>query len=461
MFGRGSRPTEDQAKQPEIFSRDHGVSPPASSDSSLGQHYSHEKGANGELFYDDDIRVPTLDKKDEIKLIAQIDWRVLPVLCAMFTLAFLDKVNIANAETFGLSEELELKGTEYNNSFYVISMWYRRQEALKRFTFFYNSISLAGAFGGLAAYGIGHMAGDSGYAGWRWIFIVEGSVTAVLGFIFFFLIPDFPEDSKWTTPEQRAWIKARLAADEGPSARDRPMQLKDVTEMFSDWKVWIAGLLYLGCATPGYAYAFFSPTIIKHFGYSALKTQLYGVAPWAGAWVAGMTTAFISDWVQHRFLFVVVGMLVSIAGCATLLGTTYHDVHTQYGMLFLFIGGIYISLPIVVCWFNMNLAGHHRRAIGGAWQIGIGQAGGIIAVYTFLKKDAPEYVPGYSAALAFDAFTIVMGAIYFYGLWAENKRRDRIMRSQHGEGVVGMADGSNEVEKAGLGDRALTYRYML
>lgn len=39
--------------------------------------------------------------------------------------------------------------------FYLLSMWYKRSEAQKRFTFFFCSTSLAGAFGGLLASAIG------------------------------------------------------------------------------------------------------------------------------------------------------------------------------------------------------------------------------------------------------------------------------------------------------------------
>lgn len=39
--------------------------------------------------------------------------------------------------------------------FYLLGMWYRRAEAQKRFTFFFCSTSLAGAFGGLLASAIG------------------------------------------------------------------------------------------------------------------------------------------------------------------------------------------------------------------------------------------------------------------------------------------------------------------
>lgn len=51
-------------------------------------------------------------------------------------------------------------------------MWYKRQEVQKRSSFFFNSTSIAGAFGGLLATAIGKMDGMRGYRGWRWVFIL-------------------------------------------------------------------------------------------------------------------------------------------------------------------------------------------------------------------------------------------------------------------------------------------------
>ena len=61
------------------------------------------------------------------------------------------------------------------------------------------STTLAGAFGGLLASAIGKMSGMRGYLGWRWIFILEGTLTCVVAFVFYFLLPDFPEQAKWLT----------------------------------------------------------------------------------------------------------------------------------------------------------------------------------------------------------------------------------------------------------------------
>ena len=341
-------------------------------------------------------------------------------------------------------------------------MWYKRSESLKRFAFFYCSIALSSAFGSLAAYGIGHMGGDAGYAGWRWIFIVEGAVTAFLAIPFYFLIPDFPETSKWLKPEQKAFIKARLASEDGKAALERPMRPKDILDMLLDWKVWAAGFLYLGLAASAYSYSFFSPTIVRQFGISAINTQLYLVGPWAGAWVLGMLTAFTSDRLKRRWIFILLGCLISISGTATLLATSKRKrVNLQYGMMFLFIMGNYMALPVTVCWFSMNLVGHHRRAVGTAFQIGIGQVGGIIAVYTFIQKDAPRYLKGYGLCVALNGFAMVMATAYAAGCWFDNKRKDKIARSQGGEGVLAVADTADKQEKEELGDRALEHRYMI
>jgi len=50
----------------------------------------------------------------------------------------------------------------FPGSFYLIGMWYKRSEAQKRFSFFFGSTSLAGAFGGLLASAIGKMQGVKG-----------------------------------------------------------------------------------------------------------------------------------------------------------------------------------------------------------------------------------------------------------------------------------------------------------
>ncbi|MCJ1471797.1 hypothetical protein MMC13_000438 [Lambiella insularis] len=338
----------------------------------------------------------------------------------------------------------------FPGSFYLIGMWYKRSEAQKRYSFFFSSTTLAGAFGGLLAAAIGNMNGMRGYLAWRWIFILEGVVTCVVAIIFFFLIPDFPEEAKWLREDERAYVKARLRADQGRSAAERSISFGDIVTIFKDYKIFVGGFMYFGLIVPAYGYAYFAPGIIKTYGYSPIQTQLHSVPPWAAAFGFAMLVAFFSDALKHRFLFTIFPICVSITGFAILISVhTNHNL--EYAALFLVTMGTYGAMPVVVCWFTQNLGGHHRRAVGTAWQIGFGNIGGIIATYAFLSKDAPNYKPGYSICIAFICLSATACATYFVSVLVQNRNRNKAPRDL----------GLTEWEKTEKGDMNPDYRYQL
>ena len=64
--------------------------------------------------------------------------------------------------------------------------------------------------------------------------------------MFFFLIPDFPEEAKWLTQDERTYITARLQQDQGRSAAERQIHFKDVVTIFKDYKIFVGGFMYFG-----------------------------------------------------------------------------------------------------------------------------------------------------------------------------------------------------------------------
>lgn len=199
------------------------------------------------------------------------------------------------------------------------------------------------------------------------------------------------------------------------------------------------------------SYAFFAPGIIRSYGYTPIGTQLHSVPPWACAFAFAMVIAFISDRLKHRFAFTLIPISVVITGFAILL-RVHTNIHARYAALFLVAMGTYSAMPVIVCWFNLNLGGHRRRAVGSAWQIGFGNIGGIIATYAFLDKDLPFYKPGYSICISFVCLSAASCVAYFVAVWTANrKRRDGL------EKTVGLSDS----EKEELGDLSPNYRYLL
>ena len=80
--------------------------------------------ANGNRVEYDELHVVCPPHTTEKKLMAKIDLRVIPFLCILYLLAFLDRVNIANARSFGLVKDLNLKNVEYNTALTIFFVPY-------------------------------------------------------------------------------------------------------------------------------------------------------------------------------------------------------------------------------------------------------------------------------------------------------------------------------------------------
>jgi MFS family permease len=120
-------------------------------------------------------------------------------------------------------------------------MWYKREESQKRFTVYFCSVIVASAFGGLLASAIARMDGIGGLKSWRWVFIIEGLATIVVGIAAFFFVCDFPDDAKWLTEEERAFMIARVAAGD----RKQPITSAGVFRFFKDPMNLLGGIMYL------------------------------------------------------------------------------------------------------------------------------------------------------------------------------------------------------------------------
>ena len=68
----------------------------------------------------------------------------------------------------------------------------------------------------------------------------------------------------------------------------------------------------------------------------------------------------------------------------------------------------------------MNLAGHRRRSVGGAFIVGIGDTGGLLSTFAFLATDAPYYRLGYKLSLALLAVSMLAATAYYAACRYEN-----------------------------------------
>lgn len=120
---------------------------------------------------------------------------------------------------------------------YYLTFWYRVSERSLRVALILASATLAGAFGGAIAYGVGFMNGAQGLSAWRWLFIIEGAPSCASAIIVWFILPDYPETVAWLTDEERELAKERLK-HEGSKGNAAAMTWADIKGVLTDWRLY-------------------------------------------------------------------------------------------------------------------------------------------------------------------------------------------------------------------------------
>ncbi|KAK2738361.1 hypothetical protein FQN55_000569 [Onygenales sp. PD_40] len=335
---------------------------------------------------------------------------------------------------------------------YLMAMFYKRHEFQKRFSLFWVAGLVAGAFGGLLAYGLNHMHSLGGYSGWRWIFIIEGLISIILALPAKFLIVDWPDQARFLTKEDKALLHKRNAQDIGSDgARMDTLDRTAWKRILTDWKILIGSMIYIGITVSGYATALFIPSIVNSFGYTGMQTQVQSIPVWMVAAAVTLIVSYFTDRLKHRYGFIMFGVLFASIGYILLLCqgplSGGLPLNVRYMAVFFVTTGCYIVQPVAIVWLANNLSGHYKRAIGLAIQVGFGNIGGIIASNLFVQDLGPRYFAGYGVALGMMVFCGVMSTVMAVGLMWENRKRE--------EGKRGVVAGEN------LGDDDARFRFSL
>ncbi|KAL1603886.1 hypothetical protein SLS60_005478 [Paraconiothyrium brasiliense] len=332
---------------------------------------------------------------------------------------------------------------------YYLSMWYKRDERQYRISLFFSCASLAGAFGGILAYGIAHMRGVGGYAGWRWIFILEGLATIVIASLAYLFISNYPETVSWLSKEERAYINARLKAD-SDATHDEKFTWAAVTNAAKDPKVWLYGACFHTMSLPLYTLSLFLPTIIKDMGYTAAQSQLLSIPPYAVATLFTIGWAVLAEKYKRRALFTITTTSLAIIGYIILLANKHptQKPGVSYVGTFFAAMGIYPSVALVLSWPAINVSGQTKRATANAMQISIGNLGAVIGTQLYRPATSPRYVLGHSVALGYLVGNVIVVSTLWWLLARENKQKEEYLAAN--PQTSGFHDSEEDLK---LGDR--------
>ena len=223
-----------------------------------------------------------------------------------------------------------------------------------------------------------------GLRGWQIMYLAEGIPTLLIGIVTFFVLTDKPEQAKFLTLEEKAWLRARLDAERTAKESVRTFTL---WQSMIDLKVLLLSLNYLGIVTASLGMLFFIPQIIKSIGVTSNMTVGWlTMVPYICGGIGLVVWGFISDRMNERRWNLLVACIVSTAGLV-MAGMTMGTWWALVGMSIAAVGfygskGPFWAMP------PMFLTGT-AAAAAIAWINSIGNLGGFFGPwYVGVMKDA-------------------------------------------------------------------------
>ncbi|KAG1781985.1 major facilitator superfamily domain-containing protein [Suillus placidus] len=310
----------------------------------------------------------------------------------------------------------------YPGVLYLISGWYKRDELAVRTTLVTCGSVLASGFGAVFASGIlTAMQGKLGQAAWRWLFYIEGSATILVAICAFFILPDFPHNTKWLTPEERALAISRLAGD-GINKLGKRTTMQGLRDAVCDWKVWWFSVALI-IQFVALSFVIYFPTIVATLGYDTTNTLLLCAPPWVFSTIVAFVISRYSDKTQKRYVFLFASSALACVGFIISICTM--NTAARYTSVFL-MAQISAAYMVIWGWINNIFAGEPaKRAVAIALINGLSQTGNIIGAYVWPTNWGPTYHYSYAICLAaLGVSTTMFGVMYLY-LKRANERIER------------------------------------
>lgn len=281
------------------------------------------------------------------------------------------------------------------------------------------------------------MKGIGGWAGWRWLFLLEGLLTLIIGLLSFIQLVPSPVQSKnwfwrkgWFTHEEEKIIVNRVLRDD-PSKGDmhnrQAVTIKQLWYSICDYDLWPLYFIGLVAYIPSGTVGAYLTLTLRQLGFSTFNTNLLTIPPNVGHIILLLILSWATEHWNERSLLSLFQPLwiIPCAGVLAFWSDSLTNVWGTYAVLVVFISSPYIH-AILVAWCSRNSNTVRTRTVSSAIYNMFVQAGSIISSNIYRTKDKPKYRVG-NRVLFSMAIVTVATLIFtkFYYIW-RNTSRDKI-----------------------------------
>ncbi|KAG7446990.1 allantoate permease [Guyanagaster necrorhizus] len=280
-----------------------------------------------------------------------------------------------------------------------LSYFYTKNELPFRLALFWMSSNLCTIVASFIAFGVLHMRGILGRAGWRWLFLFEGLITLIIGIATFFRMPPSPTQSKtwfrpkgWFTEREETIAVTRILRDDptkGDMHNREGLTLKRLWIAVCDYDLWplyFIGLMFGIPTSPPSTYLTLS---LRHIGFNTFQSNLLAIP----STVAGMITNFgitlVSETVNDRSFVAMAEDVWTLPFLVAIYCLPDSSQWLYFGLASGLLSYPYTH-PIQVGWCSRNSGAVASRTVNASLYNMFVQASGIISAQIYRTDDSPK-----------------------------------------------------------------------
>lgn len=366
----------------------------------------------------------------------------IPLQMCLWSLAAISQAFMTGKYTFYLTRALIglLEGGFVADLVLWLSYFFKAKELPIRLSYFWTSLSVTQIFTSLLAFGLLRMRGVCGLAGWRWLFMIEGSFTFFVGlYAFYAMVPSAVQTKSrfhpngWFTEREEKIVVNRVLRDD-PSKGDmnnrQPLSLSMVWKSFCDYDLWPIYAIGFLAYIPTKSLELYMTLMMKNMGFSTFDVNLLSIPQYLLHIVGLLYITKLSERLNERSFVCLLAPLFLIPFLALLRwwpGSMVLPWQTWF-LVTMVLATPYVH-AICVAWVSRNSNSIRSRTICSAIYNMITQCGSIFASNLYREDDLPLYRRG-NGQLFYLAVLVIplLLSVKMYYVW-RNKQRDEVWNS--------------------------------
>ncbi|GAA5819985.1 hypothetical protein JCM11251_005435 [Rhodosporidiobolus azoricus] len=310
-----------------------------------------------------------------------------------------------------------------------LSYYYTKHNLPIRLAFFWSINYIADMITAFLAVGLLKMRGIRGYAGWRWMFLVEGLFTLTIGIASFFMLPPGPSQTKapwrpkgYFTDKEVKIIVNRVVRDDPHKATMHNRQAltpKLLWKSLCDYDLWPMYAIALTFGIPGVPIKAYFQLSMKGLGFSTVMANVLSVPNTAISVVNLLLITLLSETVNSRTWVASIEnwwFLIFFIPLRVLPSPI--NPWTYFALATLVLGFPYAH-ALQVAWCSRNAGSVRTRTVSASVYNMFVQVSSIIGSNLYQASDAPRYFRANSVILGIIAMNllIIYPGTYTYYRW--------------------------------------------